>query len=81
MSYRKLKSERLYQRAMQTATNRVDLLTQAIQMLMRLAVGASFPGWGYFLGPAIASLLWIPLTFVLLLPQYRPVEQNPDRPI
>jgi rod shape-determining protein MreD len=57
------------------------LLTQAIQMLMRLAVGASFPGWGYFVGPVIASLLWIPLTFVLLLPQFRPVEQNPDRPI
>ena len=29
----------------------------------------------------IASLLWFPLTFILLLPQYQPVEQNPDRPI
>jgi rod shape-determining protein MreD len=57
------------------------LLTQVVQVLMRLAVGADFPGWGYFVGPLIASLLWVPLTFVLLLPQYRPVEQNPDRPI
>ena len=57
------------------------LLTQAIQMLMRLAVGASFPGWDYFVGPLIGSLLWVPLTFILLLPQFRPVEQNPDRPI
>jgi len=57
------------------------LLTQVVQALMRLAVGADFPGWGYFVGPLIASLLWVPLTFVLLLPQYRPVEQNPDRPI
>lgn len=57
------------------------LLTQVVQALMRLAVGADFPGWGYFIGPLIASLLWGPLTFVLLLPQYRPVEQNPDRPI
>jgi rod shape-determining protein MreD len=57
------------------------LLTQIVQALMRLAVGGDFPGWGYFLGPVIASLLWIPLTFGLLLPQYRPVEQNPDRPI
>ena len=57
------------------------LLTQVVQMLMRLAVGADFPGWGYFVSPLIASLLWVPLTFVLLLPQYQPVEQNPDRPI
>jgi rod shape-determining protein MreD len=57
------------------------LLTQVIQVLMRLVVGADFPGWGYFIGPFIGALLWYPLTFVLLLPQYRPVEQNPDRPI
>ncbi|MBP5996981.1 MAG: rod shape-determining protein MreD [Azonexus sp.] len=57
------------------------LLTQVIQVLMRLAVGAEFPGWSFFIGPLVASLLWIPATFILLLPQYRPVEQNPDRPI
>jgi rod shape-determining protein MreD len=48
---------------------------------MRLAVGADFPGWGFFVAPLIASLLWIPATFILLLPQYQPVEQDPDRPI
>lgn len=57
------------------------LLTQVIQVLMRLAVGAEYPGWSFFIGPLVASLLWIPATFILLLPQYRPVEQNPDRPI
>ena len=57
------------------------LLAQVVQFLMRLTVGADFPGWGFFIGPFIASALWIPATFVLLLPQYRPVEQNPDRPI
>ena len=56
-------------------------LSQAVQLVLRLAVGGEFPGWGYFVGPLIATLLWIPATFVLLLPQYRPVEQNPDRPI
>ena len=45
------------------------------------AVGADFPGWGYFIGPFVATLLWIPATFVLLLPQSRPVEQDPNRPI
>ena len=57
------------------------VLTQVIQAAILLVSGAEFPGWGYFVGPLIASLLWIPLTFVLLLPQYQPVEQNPDRPI
>jgi len=57
------------------------LIAQMIQALMRLAAGGDFPGWGFFTGPVVASLLWVPLTFVLLLPQYQPVEQNPDRPI
>lgn len=54
---------------------------QVLQALMRLAVGADFPGWGYFTGPLVATLLWFPATFILLLPQYRPVEQDPNRPI
>ena len=69
----------LFQQALQVLP--LLLMTQVIQLLMRLAVGADFPGWGFLIGPVIASLLWIPATFVLLLPQYRPVEQNPDRPI
>jgi rod shape-determining protein MreD len=55
--------------------------TQVLQALMRLAVGADFPGWGYFVGPFVATLLWIPFTFILLLPQYQPVDQDPNRPI
>lgn len=57
------------------------LLTQAIQASMRMVTGSDFPGWGYFVGPFVASILWIPATYLLLLPQFRPVEQNPDRPI
>lgn len=57
------------------------LLTQLVQAAMRLAVGADFPGWSYFIGPFVAVILWFPLTFILLLPQYQPVEQDPDRPI
>ena len=57
------------------------LLTQAIQAGMRMVTGSDFPGWGYFVGPFVASILWIPATYLLLLPQFRPVEQNPDRPI
>ncbi|MCK6411932.1 MAG: rod shape-determining protein MreD [Azonexus sp.] len=57
------------------------IATQAIQAVMRLAVGADWPGIGYFISPLIATLLWPLLTLALLLPQYQPVEQNPDRPI
>ena len=55
--------------------------TQVLQALLRLAAGADFPGWGYFLGPFVATLLWFPATFILLLPQYQSVDQDPNRPI
>jgi len=45
-----------------------------------LATGTSV-GWDYFLGPGIAAILWIPLTYLLLLPQYQPVERDENRPI
>lgn len=54
---------------------------QAIQAAMRVAIGGDLPGWGYFVAPFVATLLWIPATFVLLLPQYQSVDENPDRPI
>lgn len=57
------------------------VLTQVIQAVIRLLAGAEFPGWGYFIGPFVATLLWIPATFVLLLPQYQPVERDANRPI
>mgnify|MGYP002139570926 CR=1 FL=1 len=69
----------LFQQALQVMP--LLVATQILQALMRLAVGADFPGWGYFIGPFIATLLWIPFTFILLLPQYQPVEQDPNRPI
>lgn len=57
------------------------LVTQFVQAGVRVMAGASFPGPEYFIGPLIATLLWIPATYILLLPQYRPVEQDPHRPI
>lgn len=57
------------------------LASQGLQALMRMSVGGDFPGWGFFLSPVVATLLWIPATFVLLLPQFQPVDDNPDRPI
>ncbi|MCX7898127.1 MAG: rod shape-determining protein MreD [Rhodocyclaceae bacterium] len=57
------------------------LLAQAAQLLLRLAVGGDFPGLAYFLSSAVAALLWHPLSYLLLLPQYRPIERDETRPI
>lgn len=55
--------------------------SQLLQLVMRLVAGAEFPGWGYLIGPFIAAVLWIPGTFLLLLPQYQPVERDENRPL
>ena len=57
------------------------LLTQVVMTVVRLIAGAEFPGWWIFLGPFVAAALWVPLNFILLLPQYRPEERDENRPI
>jgi rod shape-determining protein MreD len=57
------------------------LLVQAVQFAVRAMPGVDLPGWSYFLGALVGTLLWLPLTFVLLLPQYQPVERDANRPI
>jgi rod shape-determining protein MreD len=57
------------------------LLAQLIQLGARAIVGDGLPGIGYFIGPFIATALWIPLTYLLLLPQYQPVDRDANRPI
>ena len=55
--------------------------TQLLMLVLRLAMGAEFPGLIYFLSSFVATLLWYPLNYVLLLPQYQPVERDENRPI
>lgn len=55
--------------------------TQLVMLLVRLLTGAEFPGLLYFLSSFVAILLWHPLNYVLLLPQYRPTEHDENRPI
>jgi rod shape-determining protein MreD len=57
------------------------LLVQLVQLGVRALAGAEFPGLGYFIGPFIGFILWLPLTYVLLLPQYQPVDRDANRPI
>lgn len=57
------------------------LIVQLAQFCVRAMPGAVLPGLSYFGGPFIGALLWLPLTFVLLLPQYQPVDRDANRPI
>jgi rod shape-determining protein MreD len=55
--------------------------TQLVMLVIRMATGAEFPGITYFLASGVATLLWHPLSYLLLLPQYQPVEHDDNRPI
>ena len=57
------------------------LIVQVVQLAIRLMPGVDFPGLLYFTGPIVGAALWLPLTFVLLLPQYQPIEHDANRPI
>ncbi|MGL4409309.1 MAG: rod shape-determining protein MreD [Zoogloea sp.] len=57
------------------------LLTQVVMLVVRLIAGDAFPGFAWFIASVTGTLLWYPLTFLLLLPQYRPVERDENRPI
>jgi rod shape-determining protein MreD len=70
---------RLIQQALQILP--LLLLAQTIMLVTRLTTGAPFPGLTYFLGSFIATLLWYPMTYLLLLPQYQPEEKDENRPI
>jgi rod shape-determining protein MreD len=54
---------------------------QVVMVAARVFGGGEFPGFLYFLSSIFAAALWYPMTFVLLLPQYRPVERDDNRPI
>lgn len=56
-------------------------LADTLMLLVRMLAGAEFPGLEYFTGPLVATVLWYPLTFLLLLPQYQPTEKDENRPI
>ena len=57
------------------------LLAQAVMMLVRLSAGGEFPGWTYFASSVTGALAWAPLSLLLLLPQYQPVDRDDNRPI
>lgn len=57
------------------------LLSQLVMLGVRLLAGGEFPGWWWLLSAFTGTLAWIPIGFLLLLPQYQPVERDDNRPI
>jgi rod shape-determining protein MreD len=52
------------------------LASQAAVLFVRLAAGDAFPGWPIFAGPLIAAALWPVVTWLLLLRQRRPANEQ-----
>ena len=57
------------------------LLTQVVQVVVRMLGGAEFPGFAYFFSSLTSAVLWHPVTYLLLLPQYRAADRDETRPI
>lgn len=57
------------------------LFAQAVGLAVRLATGADFPGWSIAVGPLAGAALWPVVSALLLLPQRRPAEPDPARPL
>lgn len=57
------------------------LSAQLIMLVIRMIGGGQFPGFSWFLSSVTAALLWYPLTYLLLAPQFQPQEKDVHRPI
>jgi rod shape-determining protein MreD len=57
------------------------LVTQVVQMLVRVIISGRFPGWSYFLESFTTALLWPLVSALLLAPQRRAVDRDETRPI
>ena len=52
-----------------------------IEVLVRWFAGDEFPGYLYLLRPLVTTLLWVPATYVLMLPQFLTKDRDYERPI
>ncbi|PLZ02338.1 rod shape-determining protein MreD [Burkholderia sp. WAC0059] len=55
--------------------------SQLVPFVIRLVMGAAFPGWSYLVSGFVAAALWPIVSPLLLLPQRRPVDPDDTRPI
>jgi rod shape-determining protein MreD len=52
------------------------LAVEAAVLIVRLAAGDAFPGWPIFLRPLLGAMLWPVVTWLLLMPQRRPANEQ-----
>ena len=52
-----------------------------IEVVVRWFAGDEFPGYLYLLRPLITGLLWLPATYILMLPQFLTRDRDYERPI
>jgi rod shape-determining protein MreD len=57
------------------------LLAHVVSLLVRLASGATFPGWNVLWSPVIEALLWPLAVLLLLAPQRRAPDPDKNRPL
>jgi rod shape-determining protein MreD len=54
---------------------------QLTMLIARMVGGAEFPGILWFLSSVTAALLWHPVTYLLLIPQFQSEDKDVHRPI
>ena len=52
-----------------------------VSLVVRLAAGGMFPGWGILAAPLIEAALWPLVSWLLLAPQRRPPDPDENRPL
>ncbi len=57
------------------------LVTQMVQLLVRVLVSGKFPSWFYFAESFSTALLWPVVSAILLAPQRRVIDRDDTRPI
>ena len=57
------------------------LFAQGVSAVVRLAVGADFPGWSIAVGPLAGAILWPLVSTILLMPQRMPANVDETRAI
>jgi rod shape-determining protein MreD len=59
----------------------VFIVAHAVSLVVRLLSSGSFPGWTMLLAPALESLLWPVVSWLLLAPQRRAPDRDEQRPL
>lgn len=54
-------------------------LAHAVQVVIGLLVGGTWPGWSVLVAPILEALLWAPVSWLLLAPQRRAPDRDEKR--